>query len=161
MESNSKYLDMLNEVNLGDIYIQQLFDFYRQCYLQSEAMQLFVQTSNRIPDELRAHPLIGISNRTVGKKLLKARTLEGGAMRGKLQQLGLFLPTGGELMRGCIVFPTFNKKEQIISAIGFRYGKRLRLWQRPIIHWNKPETDSYIHQGMGIVKEVIYGKTNH
>jgi hypothetical protein len=149
---------LLGNINQDEVYLQQLFGYYRECYLQDKSLQLFVKTSPRIPDEYREHSYIGLCDRTVGLLLPKTKTLDGGAIRGSLKQIGLFLPTGGELFRGCIVFTKRNNNKQILSAIGYRYGARIRPWQLPVIQWTKPELDNYINQGMKLVEEVTYGK---
>ncbi len=149
---------MLGKFNQDEVYLQQLFSYYRKRYLEDKNIQLFVGASERIPDKYREHSYIGLCDRTVGLLLPKTKTLDGGAIRGSLKQAGLFLPTGGELLRGCMVFPERNKSQQILSAVGYRYGARIHPWQSPVIQWVKPEQDNYINQGMKFVEEVIYGK---
>lgn len=157
----NRYATILGQLNLEDIYIQQLFGYYNECYLTSEIMQGFVQQSSRIPEELRNHQYIGISDRTLGLNVPKARTLAGGAMRGTLQTVGLIHPTGSELFRGCVVFPEMDEQGNVTSAVGYRFGKRIRHWQQDVIHWEKPNLDGYVHEGLAFVKEVIYGKACH
>tara|TARA_Y100000296_G_scaffold56116_1_gene64407 strand:- start:4907 stop:5398 length:492 start_codon:yes stop_codon:yes gene_type:complete len=163
MKTNTQpsYMQILGQLNLEDIYIQQTFDYYRECYEDSEQYQLFVQNSPRIPDELRDHSYVGICDRTLGTQIPKARTLTGGAMRGNLQTAGLITATGNELFRGCAVFPEYNDKGDIIAAVGYRFGDRIRHWQQEIIHWEKPENDGYVQDGLLFVKETIYGKACH
>lgn len=153
------YMQVLGQLNLEDIYIQQMFDYYRECYEDSDEYQQFVQESPRIPDELRRHSYVGICDRTLGTEIPKARSLSGGAMRGTMQTVGLMhSSSGSELFRGCAVFPKFDEKGHIISAVDYRFGKRIRHWQQEVIHWEKPKLDGYVHEGLAFVKEVIYGK---
>lgn len=162
--SNTKlpsYLDVLGQLSLEDIYIQQMFDYYRECYEDSEQYQQFVQESSRIPDELREHRYVGICDRTLGTEIPKARSLSGGAMRGTMQTVGLIRSSGSELFRGCAVFPKMDAQGQFISAVGYRFGKRIRHWQKEVVHWEKPKLDGYVHEGLTFVKEVIYGKACH
>jgi hypothetical protein len=155
------YMQLLGQLNLEDIYIKQTFKYYHQRYLACESKQEFVQQSSRIPDELREHDFTGVVDRTLGVEIPKSRTLDGGAMRGVLQTVGLILPTGGELFRGCIVFPEADENGNIIAAVGYRFGKRIRHWQLEVINWQKPAIESYVHSGLAFVKEVIYGKACH
>jgi hypothetical protein len=155
------YLELLNQVSLEEIYTQQTFEYYQQRYEECEEKQEFVKYSARIPDEFRDHDFIGVCDRTLGTKIPKARTLDGGAMRGTLQTVGLLLPTGSELFRGCIIFPEIDDKGKFVSAIGYRFGERVRHWQPPVVQWEKPEFDSYVKSGLDFVKEVIYGKAYH
>jgi hypothetical protein len=155
------YMQILGQLNLEDIYIQQAFDYYHERYSMSDEYQQFVQESPRIPDELRDHDFVGICDRTLGTKIPKTRTFDGGAMRGGLQTVDLISSTGNELFRGFVVFPEFDDKGNIISAIGYRFGKRIRHWQEGVIYWEKPVSDGYVQDGLKFIKEVIYGKTCH
>ena len=159
--ANPSHMQLLGQLSLEDIYIQQMFDYYSECYEESERYQQFVQESFRIPDHLRSHCYIGVCDRTLGAQIPKANTIVGGAMRGSLQTCGLIIPTGGELFRGCVVFSKKNSKGDTVSAVGYRFGERIRHWQNGVVHWNKPQYDAYVQDGIAFVKEVIYGKANH
>jgi hypothetical protein len=158
---STAYLHVLGQFSLFDLNIQQLFEKYHQDYINDETAQWFVKMSKRLPDDLRTHTYIGVSNRGVGKGLASARTLEGGEIRGSLKQAKLFLPdSGGELFRGCVIFPVISEHDKIIAATGYRYG-RVRSWQHALIHWDRPEPNDYIIDGMTSIKEVMYEKTYH
>lgn len=162
MTTNTQYLDQLMaSFNTDTIYLQQAFDYYHQQYLGNEWAQQFVADSALISAELKQHSTAGLCDRTLGLKLPKRKTLEGGAIRGSLQRQGLLLPTGGERFRGCIVFPFTDGQGQIISAIGYRYARRIRAWQQEIIRWSKPSIDDYFRSGLSLVDELIYGKALH
>lgn len=153
------YLQLLGELNLDDMYLQQAFEFYRQRYLQSELAQRFVAQSPRISVELRQNAFVGFCDRTLGKTLPERRTFDGGAVRGSLQRQGLLMATGHERFRGCVVFPEFDAKEHIVAAVGYRIAVRLRHWDKPVIHWHKPELGFYQQHGLNAIKELIYEQT--
>lgn len=155
------YKQLLGQLNLEDIYIQQTFEYYFQRYEERDDMQYFVQHSPRIPDELRSHKFIGVCDRILGTEVPKTRTLSGGAMRGTLQTVGLVHSTGSELFRGCIVFAETDDQGGVVSAVGYRYGDRIRHWQKEVIHWQKPALGAYVHDGLAFVREVIYAKACH
>lgn len=156
------YLKLLAIPSLNAIYIQELFDDYRDCYLNDKSHQEFVQTSPRIPEELRDHSYIGVCDRTSGKRIKKARTLDGGAKRGSLLRDGLYIPPHcGELFRGCIVFPLMDDNGGIISAMGYRFGDRIRKGDKSVIHWKKPEPDEFVTKGIQLAKGLIYAKARH
>lgn len=160
-EIGNDYLSLLFAPNLDEIYISQMFSYYHRCYVKHLWAQTFVQNSPRIPDALRNYECIGLCNRSFGTIVPKARTLEGGAIRGALQHTGLLVATGGERFRGCVVFPETDNTGKIISAVGYRYAERIRHWQTVEIHWNKPNANGYIHHGMELAHEVIHGKAKH
>lgn len=156
--SSSAYLQLLGQLNLDEMYLQQVFDFYHQRYLQSELAKQFVAESPRLNEELRTCPLIGFCDRTLGKELPERRTFDGGAIRGSLQRQGLLMTSGHERFRGCVVFPELDVQQNIVAAVGFRVAVRLRLWDKPVVHWHKPEPGFYQQQGFNTVKGLIYGQ---
>ena len=155
------YGHILNRVNLDDIYIQQVFDYYRQSYLNSEKAQLFVEQSPRVPDLLREHDFIGLCDRKLGLEIGTQRSLEGGAIRGSMKRMGLFLATGGELFRNCVVFPEFSASGCIVAASAYRYGERIRKWQQSTIQWERPDPEHYTTNGLERVKEILHAKAFH
>jgi hypothetical protein len=151
------YKQLLGQLNLEDIYVKQAFEYYNAQFMGSETVQHFVETSSVIPAELKQHEYIGLCDRTLGMQLSSARTIEGGVVRGHYQHCGLFIPTGGELFRGCVVFPERDNTGQVVSAVGYRFG-RVRDGQSLIIHWQKPALGELIAQGINNIKEVAYGQ---
>lgn len=154
------YLNVLGQINLDDLNIKQVFDYYQQRYQASTLAQQFVVSSCRIDDEFKCDLNIGFCDRTMGTNIPKARTPEGAAIRGSLQRAGLVRSTGHELFRGCIVIPTVDNNGCIISAVGYRIG-RLRNGDKPVVYWHKPEPKAYVESGISYAKELIHGKTYH
>ena len=158
---NKNYLAVMGQVNLDDIYVQQVFDYYRQRFLKNESTQLFVHQSPRIPSQLREHGFICLCDRKLGLELDGQRSLEGGAIRGSMKRIGLFLTKGGELFRNRVVFPEVDERGYIVSATGYLYGKRIRAEQSAVIHWRRPDPEQYICQGMKLVEELTHAKAFH
>jgi hypothetical protein len=152
------YEQLLTNLALEDMYISQVFEYYRRCYLENELSQQFVAKNQRVPNELRENECIGVCNRSIGDIVPCARTLSGGAIRGSLQHSGLITASGGELFRGCVVFPTFDSSGHVIEATGIRFAKRIRHWQNSTINWKKPKVNDYISDGVLMAQEAIYGK---
>jgi hypothetical protein len=154
------YEQLISAMSQDDTYIGQIFEHYRNCFVKTAWCDDFVKHSPRIPIELRAHEYVGLCDRSIASIVPCARTLEGGAIRGSLQHSGLITATGGELFRGCIVFPSFDESGKITEAIGYRYGKRIRHWQPAEIYWAKPNCESYVFNGMTMAKQVMYAKAH-
>ncbi len=154
------YEQLVNSLTLEDMYITQVFDYYRSCFINTEWCKVFVTNSSRIPNKHKSNEYIGLCNRTIGKIVPKARSLEGGAIRGGLQHCGLITNTGGELFRGCIVIPTFDNEGKILEAVGYRFGKRIRHGQSIIIKWDNPKTNTYFLDALSFAKEIANVKTN-
>jgi hypothetical protein len=151
---------IFGQLSLEDMYIKQAFDFYRSCLLGSDNKRLITSSLTTIPTELQSHSYMGICDRTLGLQIPNGRTLEGGVIRGQLQHCGLLTAKGGELFRGCVVFPERDEFGHFVSAVGYRYG-RVRSWQPAIIRWHKPELGQFVLDGMKLVKEISYAKAYH
>lgn len=152
------YLQLLGQLNLDEMYLQQVFEFYHQRYLQSELARQFVVQSPRITVELRQNAFVGFCDRTLGKELPERRTFDGGAIRGSLQRQGLLMTSGHERFRGCVVFPERDSQQRIIRAVGYRIAVRLRHWDKPVVNWRKPEPGYYQQQGITAIRQLIYGQ---
>lgn len=154
MKSNNRYQHLLAQANLVNLHIKQMFDYYRQCFLREPKWLEVLTQSTCIPDKLKHSPIVGVCDRTFGTHLPKARILDGGALRGCLMRVGLVLPSGGEYFRGCLVFPKM-KEGLIVSAIGYRYANRVRIWQKQTLIWQKPAEDEFIDIGMYAMRGMI------
>jgi hypothetical protein len=155
------YLNVLTHISLEDAYIKQVFDYYRKRFQECDWAEGFINSSGRIPEVCRNHPYPCLSDRALGRHIPSRRTFAGGAVRGSLQQSQLLLPTGSELFRGCVVFPEIDEDGNIVSATGYRFAKRIRRWQKAVIHWQKPISNNYIASGMNAIQEVIYEKARY
>ena len=150
--------EIFGQLSLEDIYIKLAFDFYRNCLLASDNKRLIASSLTTIPTKLQSQTYTGICDRTLGLHIPNGRTLEGGAIRGQLQHCGLLTARGGELFRGCVVFPRRDEFGHFVSAVGYRYG-RVRSWQPAVIQWHRPALGQFVLDGMKLVKEIAYAKT--
>jgi len=138
--------------------IKQLFDYYHQCFISSDRAGMFIESAVSIPQDLKEHSFPCLCNRNVSTQIDGRRTLHGGAIRGSLQHDGLLLDSGGELFRGCVVFPYLGEHGQIASASGYRFAKRVRKGQQCVIHWQKPTPEFVLVKNMAAIKEIIHEK---
>lgn len=155
-----KYLNVLGSANLEDVYISQLFEYYQQRYCQSVLAQQFVESNCRIKDDFSNPAMIGLCDRTIGKNIPKRKTPEGAAFRGSLQRCGLIRASGHELFRGCIVFPSHDDIGNVVSAVGYRFG-RIREGDKAVVYWHKPDPQSFVDIGMSFAKEMIRAQAYH
>jgi hypothetical protein len=160
LSSNESYLSVLGQISLDDLHIQQAFDYYKKQYCKSELAQQFVASSCLIPVEHTGSVVICFCDRTMGKNIPKSKTPKGAAIRGSLQRCGLIRASGHELFRGCIVLPTYDESENVVSAVGYRMG-RIRVGDKAIVYWHKPDPKSFVDIGMSFAKELIHAKTYH
>jgi len=157
----TEFANVIGQLSLDDIHISQAFEYYRQCYHQSELARDFVDNSERIPQSVRQNDFVGFCDRTMGKSIPPRRSFEGGAIRGALQRCGLVRASGHELFRGCVVFPSMNEAGEIVSAIGYRVAPRIREWDKPVVVWTRPSPQDFEVKGMNVARELIHAKTVH
>ena len=69
---------------------------------------------------------LGFSNRTLGYRMPEGLSAKAVAMRERLQALGIFRPSGHELLVGSVVFPLFDETGRVVSLYGRKIGDRLR-----------------------------------
>ncbi len=153
----SNYMELLKEADYTDVMSTKVFDYYRQCYLQNARYEHIVN-SDRVPPIQRDNQFIGVSNRTLGLQIPERNSAQGGKIRGTLLQVGLLKASGHELFRGCIVLPTKNSTGQFVSAVGYRYGTRIRHWQPSVIYWKRPDDFAYASNTIRSIREVLHGK---
>lgn len=159
MMPNKTLQHILAQINRDDIYIKQAFDYYHERFLANHRAQDFVNSSPLLCETMKQNAHIGLCDRTLGRHLPSARTMEGGAIRGHYRTCGLFRASGCELFRGYIVFPCVDGEGVITSAVGYRYG-RIRDNQPAVIEWQKPATHELVVAELQHVKELIHGKAN-
>ena len=81
MMPNKTLQHILAQINLDDIYIKQAFDYYHERFLANHRAQDFVNSSPLLCETMKQNPHIGLCDRTLGRHLPSARTMEGGAIR--------------------------------------------------------------------------------
>ena len=69
---------------------------------------------------------LGFSNRTLGYRMPEGLSAKAVAMRERLQAMGIFRPSGHELLVGSVVFPLLDEAGQVVSLYGRKIGRQLR-----------------------------------
>jgi len=105
-----------------DALVDFVFAYYHQSLKASERAMQFVSALRFDDPELVDRLYLGYSDRTLGHQLPGDETLSGAAVRGTLRRLGLLKASGHEYLRGCVVFPLINERNQVVGGYGFRLG---------------------------------------
>lgn len=160
LSNNNQYLAILGQVNLDEMYIQQTFEYYQECYVNSKAAQLFVAQHADISTKTNEGRFLGYCDRTMGTQIPKRRSYEGGAIRGSLQRCGLIKASGHELFRGCVVIASLER-DHVVSALGYRVATRIRHWETPIVRWQKPAAESFMNKGITDIRTLIHAQARN
>ncbi len=108
------------------VLLAQVVDYYHRTLLQSpEALAYLEKRGIANRDAIDGFQL-GFANRSLGYYLPQKNRLEGAAMRGRLQRLGLLRASGHEHFNGSLVIPVIN--DDHVTEL---YGRKLRDDLRP------------------------------
>ncbi|WP_369157520.1 CHC2 zinc finger domain-containing protein [Candidatus Thiodiazotropha sp. LNASS1] len=105
--------------------LAQVVDYYHQTLKQSPGALTYLQKRCINHPEAIERFRLGFCDRTLGTKLPLKNRKEGGAIRARLQHLGLLRSTGHELFRGSITIPIITD-QQIAQIYGRKVTSNLR-----------------------------------
>src|SRR5882724_1459832 len=101
----------------------QVIDFYHQALLQSPEALAYLKKRGIASQETTQTFKLGYANRTLGYRLPEANRIEGAAIRGRLQKLGLYRESGHEHFNGSLIIPIFNDAGEITEVYGRKIAK--------------------------------------
>lgn len=138
--------------------VNQVFHYYHDSLLVHDRVVAFLDQYGINEGELLSKFGVGFVDRTLGKQLPCGKTEEGHYQRGRLQQSGLLLGTGGEFFRGCLVFPVVDKHGDVVEA----YGQRITRWLRPgteyYLYWSQQPISFFNHKVLAESDNIILCK---
>lgn len=108
------------------LLVAKVFELYQETLPRTPRALEYLRDRGLADPEVIEAFRIGFSDRTLGFRMPNARTLEGGAIRGQLQRVGLLRPSGHELFRGSLVFPIFDSGGSLVDAYGRKITYPLR-----------------------------------
>lgn len=139
------------DCSLENIYIMQVFSYYYHQLIKNPI--LLKRVNSLFPYIVNGDTLVGISDRTLGLTLPTRKTYEGNVIRGALQRIGLFTPSGHELFRGCLVIPKIGPNKYILSAKGIRLTTNIPKGKAREIEWLRKQVQSdYLSRNLDWVK---------
>jgi DNA primase catalytic core len=113
--------------NLGDQkLLAQVIEFYHHTLLQSpEALGYLAKRGLRSEAAIATFKL-GFANRTLGYRLPEKNRIEGAAIRGQLQKLGIVRASGHEHFNGSLVIPVISASGEVTEVYGRKITEGLR-----------------------------------
>jgi DNA primase len=110
-----------------DELLSQVAGYYHRTLLESPEALAYL-SSRRIehPDVVTTFQL-GYANRTLGYRLPEKNRKDGAELRGRLQALGVFRPSGHEHFSGSLVVPICDATGRVAEM----YGRKIRADLRP------------------------------
>jgi DNA primase catalytic core len=125
--STVKKLPMPIEPDAQDAHLLvQVIEYYHETLLGSpEALDYLTRRGIASEEAIRTFKL-GFANRTLGYRLPATNRLEGAAVRGRLQRLGLLRASGHEHFNGSVVVPIIGPGGEVTEIYGRKITPNLR-----------------------------------
>ncbi len=106
--------------------LRQVVEYYHQTLKTSSGALDYLEKRGLANSEAIERFKLGFANRTLGYRLPAKNRREGAAIRGQLQRLGLFRPSGHEHFNGSIVIPVFDTHGNVTELYGRKLNDHVR-----------------------------------
>jgi DNA primase len=126
-QSTVKKLAMPLEREADDAkLLGQVIEYYHQTLLQNpEALDYLERRGIGSEEAIRTFKL-GMADRTLGYRLPEKTRVEGAALRGALQRIGILRESGHEHFNGSLVIPIIDGKGEVTEVYGRKLNDHLR-----------------------------------
>jgi DNA primase len=102
----------------------QVAEFYHSQLKENEAALAYLASRGLADPEAITKFKIGVSDRSLGRRIPQKQVKSGREQRAKLEALGVMKSeTGHEALRGCITFPVFTGENKVGEIYGRRYTR--------------------------------------
>lgn len=105
----------------------RVLDFYTDTLKQAPEGIAFLQAKGLVHGELIDRFRLGYANRTLGLRLPEKTRKAGAAIRGQLERIGLYRPSGHEHFNGSLIVPIFGEHGEVVQV----HGRKIRDDLRP------------------------------
>jgi len=133
----------------------QVIDYYHETLLGSpEALDYLKRRGIGSEAAIKAFKL-GFANRTLGYRLPASTRVEGAALRGQLQRLGLYRGSGHEHFSGSLVIPVIAPSGEITEVYGRKLNDNLRAGTPLHLYLPGPHRGVWNESALASAKEII------
>jgi DNA primase catalytic core len=106
--------------------LREVVRFYHRTLCETPEAKRYLEKRGLQSAELVEHFQLGFSDRMLGPALPDRNRLAGAELRGQLERLGIFRPSGHERMRGSLVVPILNLDGDVVQMYGRKINDNLR-----------------------------------
>jgi DNA primase len=133
----------------------QVIDYYHQSLPQSpEALEYLKRRGIASEEAIRTFKL-GFANRTLGYRLPEKNRVDGAALRGQLQRIGVLRNSGHEHFNGSIVIPVISASGEVTEVYGRKVNDHLRAGTPLHLYLPGPHRGVWNAAALGTTPEVI------
>ena len=137
------------------VVLRRVVDFYHATLKVNGEALAYLGSRGLENAELVETFKLGFSDRTLGTRLPPKVVKSGAALRGQLQQLGLYRDNGREHFRGCVTVPLFNAQGEVVQMYGRRIGKVQSGDLPKHLYMRGPHRGVFNHQALQASKDII------
>jgi len=155
-QSTVKKLAMPLEREADDAkLLSQVIDYYHQTLLQNpEALEYLQRRGIGSEEAIRTFKL-GVADRTLGYRLPEKTRVEGAALRGSLQRIGVLRESGHEHFNGSLVIPIIDAHGHLTEIYGRKLSDHLRPGTPKHLYLPGPHRGVWNAAALGTLKELI------
>jgi len=106
--------------------LQQIVGFYQETLRESPEALRYLETRGLKSAEMVERFRLGFANRTLGLRLPAKNRAAGAAVRGRLEELGIYRESGHEHFNGSLVIPVINPAGDVLGMYGRKITPNLR-----------------------------------
>jgi DNA primase catalytic core len=133
----------------------QVIEYYHQTLLQNpEALEYLQRRGIGTEEAIRTFKL-GMADRTLGYRLPEKTRVEGAALRGALQRIGILRESGHEHFNGSLVIPVIAADGEITEVYGRKLNDHLRPGTPKHLYLPGPHRGVWNTTALSTSKEVI------
>ena len=133
----------------------QVIEYYHETLLGNpEALEYLKRRGIGSDDAIKTFKL-GFANRTLGYRLPASTRVEGAALRGQLQRLGLYRGSGHEHFSGSLVIPIIGPAGDITEVYGRKLNDNLRAGTPLHLYLPGPHRGVWNESALAASKEII------
>jgi DNA primase catalytic core len=133
----------------------QVIEYYHETLLGSpEALDYLKLRGIGADDAIKTFKL-GFANRTLGYRLPASTRVEGAALRGQLQRLGLYRASGHEYFSGSLVIPIISGSGEVTEVYGRKLNDNLRAGTPLHLYLPGPHRGVWNESALVSAKEII------
>lgn len=137
------------------VLLLKVVDYYHEALKQSPEALKYLQSRGLHSAEMIEQFKLGFSNRTLGYRLPAKNRAAGAAMRGRLQELGVYRASGHEHFNGSVVVPIFDGSGAVVEMYGRKITPRLREGTPDHLYLPGPHRGVWNEEALAASKETI------
>lgn len=134
--------------------LRQVAGYYHDTLKQSPEALKYLESRGLVHPEMVERFRLGFANRTLGLRLPPSNR-KAGAIRGRLQKLGLYRDTGHEHFNGSLVIPIFDLAGEVLGMYGRKITYALREGTPLHLYLPGPHRGVWNEEALQVSKEII------